>query len=68
MVIDWSRMLEYFCLLTINTCSMLYESFALLSLDRYSPPHVKRKRKIEECASAFTVHVPVAEFYTKLFT
>lgn len=33
---------------------------------RYSPPHVKRKRKIEEISANFGIRLPVADFYYKL--
>ena len=33
---------------------------------RFSPPHVKRKRKLEEMAKTYALPYTVAEFYTQL--
>ena len=36
------------------------------SLCRYSPPHVKRKRKIEDIGNQFSKQLTVSELYTEL--
>jgi hypothetical protein len=37
-----------------------------LDNEGYCPPHVKRKRKIEEMAAAFSLPTPVPDFYCRL--
>ena len=52
-------------------CLKVYTVFAIHAVyfqPRFSPPHVKRKRKLEEMAKAYGLSFTVAEFYTKLLT
>ena len=44
--------------------------FPVCMAHRYFPPHVMRKRKIEELETtcAFKERISVADFYTRLFT
>lgn len=59
-------------LLIRQCCSLFSLSLGVFSiplfLHRFSPPHVKRKRKLEEMAKAFKLPLSVAEFYSRLFT
>ena len=47
---------------------LLLDNFLHKHKHRFSPPHVKRKRKLEEMAKAYKLPLSVAEFYTRLFT
>ena len=49
-----------------------YSIFLVMTINffefRYSPPHVKRKRKIEDIGCQFSKHLSVSELYTDLIS
>lgn len=53
-------------IIVIRCCFPLTHTYSHLC--SFSPPHVKRKRQLEEMANRYKLPLTVAEFYTRLFT